>query len=332
MNREIKIVVTGGAGFIGSVLLGVLNKHGFGNLIVVDTLNNEKKKKNLEGKKFSALYSPGYFLQMLEEGDIKVDFIFHLGAKTNATEADYQIQKGLNVDYPERLWNCCVRNNTPFVYASSASTYGSGEKGFLDNESEIEQLKPLSSYGKAKNEFDIWVLRQDHKPSTWAGLKIFNVFGPNEYHKERKSSVVLRSFFEIREAGVAHLFGSHQPSIENGGHTRDFIYVKDVAGVCLWFLEKWQKNSYGFPSGIFNVGTGVARSYNDLARAVFNSMHLPENIKYIFIPEDLRPFYPDHICADIQKLRLAGYSKPMYSLEDAVEDYVKNYLLKNAYF
>ena len=344
MNKSSNIVITGAAGFIGSCLVSFLNNAGYENLILVDDFSKHQKDVNLEGKIFSQKIEREEFFELLEKENLKIDFIYHLGARTDTTEFDYSIHEHLNVEYSKKIWNYCVENNVPLVYASSAATYGSGELGYKDDENIIPELKPLNPYGISKNEFDKWVLRrtlrqaqgdnvgQAQEPPKWAGLKFFNVYGPNEYHKARMASVIFHSYNQIKENGFVKLFKSHKPEFEDGGQLRDFIYVKDVLKICFWFLECWQKDPGTFISGIYNVGTGKARTFDDLVNATFSALDKKMQIKYIDMPEDIRGTYQYFTEATMEKIRAAGYSQPFYSLEEGVDDYVRNYLSRNKYF
>ena len=269
------IVITGAAGFIGSCLLAFLNEQGFKDLILVDDFTNNEKEKNLEGKIFSAKVHRDQFMEWLDTNHRMVQFVFHLGARTDTTVFDYSIFEKLNVNYSKAVWNACVEYGLPLVYASSAATYGSGEHGYADDENIIPLLKPLNPYGESKNEFDKWVLLQDKKPYFWAGLKFFNVYGPNEYHKKRMASVVFHAFNQIQNDGKMKLFRSHNPNYGDGKQLRDFVYVKDVTSVC-YFLLTHRKNC-----GIYNLGSGKARSFLDLAKAVYNTLQLKEQIEFI---------------------------------------------------
>jgi ADP-L-glycero-D-manno-heptose 6-epimerase len=243
----------------------------------------------------------------------------------------------LNLDYSKKVWNYCAEKNVPLVYASSAATYGSGELGYKDDENIIPDLKPLNPYGVSKNEFDKWVLdtllqAQGDSPPKWAGLKFFNVYGPNEYHKGRMASVIFHSYNQIKKNGFVKLFKSHKKEFKDGEQLRDFIYVKDVLKICFWFLECWQKDPQTFISGIYNVGTGKARTFNDLVKATFSALDKQTQIEYIDMPEDIRETYQYFTEADMDKIRSAGYSQPFYSLEEGVDDYVRNYLSQHKFF
>ena len=344
MDRSSNIVVTGAAGFIGSCLVGFLNNAGYQDLIVVDDFSKRQKDVNLEGKIFSQKIERERFFDFLKKENPQIDFIYHLGARTDTTEFDYSVHQHLNVEYSKKIWNYCSEKNVPLVYASSAATYGGGELGYKDDETIIPNLQPLNPYGVSKNEFDKWVLRrtlrqaqgdnlrQVQEPPAWAGLKFFNVYGPNEYHKARMASVIFHSYNQIKENGFVKLFKSHKAEFEDGGQLRDFIYVKDVLKICFWFLECWEKNPETFISGIYNVGTGKARTFDDLVNATFSALDKQAQIKYIDMPEDIRNTYQYFTEATMDKIRAAGYSQPFYSLEEGVDDYVRNYLTEQKYY
>ncbi len=319
------IIVTGAAGFIGSVLTKKLNNEGLTNLILVDKFNNEQKNKNLEGKDYLEKIDRDVFVEWLDANGEKVDFIFHIGARTDTTEFDHNVFDKLNVNYSKDLWSCCVKYNIPFLYASSAATYGMGELGYNDDHDIVEDLKPLNPYGESKNNFDKWVLKQEKTPPFWTGLKFFNVYGPNEYHKSRMASVIFHSFNQIQKTGGMRLFRSHNPEFKDGEQQRDFVYVKDLVDV-MFFLYNHKKDS-----GLYNLGTGKARTFLDLTRATFKAMGVDENISFIDTPEDIRDKYQYFTEARMSKLRSIGYSKEFTSLEDGVNDYVQNYLSKSNY-
>jgi len=320
------IVVTGAAGFIGSCLVSQLNQNGRTDLIIVDDFSNEIKNKNLANKKFITKVERLSLFDWLKENHKNIDFIFHIGARTDTTEFDYQIFEQLNVSYSKQIWQFCTDNQIPLVYASSAATYGIGEQGYDDEESKIPLLKPLNPYGESKNEFDKWVLAQTSMPPQWYGLKFFNVYGPNEYHKGRMASVVFHAFNQIKQTKSIKLFRSHHPAYKDGEQLRDFVYVKDVVSVCLFLME------HAINSGIYNLGTGKARTFLDLARHTFEAMGVAENINFIDTPLDIRDKYQYFTQANMSKLQKAGYVKPFYTLEEGITDYVKNYLLADKYF
>jgi ADP-L-glycero-D-manno-heptose 6-epimerase len=317
------IVVTGAAGFIGSCLIKRLNADNFNAIIAVDKFDNPVKNRNLEGARIQERVDRTRFHEWLDKNNELVEFIFHIGARTDTTEFNKAIFDELNVRYTQEIWTRCVAYQIPLVYASSAATYGLGEIGFKDDQSKMKKLKPLNPYGWSKLEFDLWALEQKEKPFFWAGLKFFNVYGPNEYHKARMASVVWHAFNQIKDTGKMKLFRSHNPKYKDGGQLRDFVYVKDVVEVCM-FLMHHRKDS-----GIYNLGSGTARTFLDLTKAVFKSMNKPEGISFIDTPADIRDKYQYYTEADMSKLKRIGYDKPFVSLEDGVSDYVGNYLLKD---
>lgn len=333
MDLSSNIVITGAAGFIGSCLITFLNEAGYRNLFLVDDFSHEEKEPNFANKKFIKKIERSVFFDWLRTENQKIEFVFHLGARTDTTEFDYSIHERLNVEYSKKIWKYCFEKQVPLVYASSAATYGAGKFGYKDDENIIPDLKPLNPYGVSKNEFDKWVLMQKKNcPPKWAGLKFFNVYGPNEYHKARMASVIFHSYNQIKETGFVKLFKSHKPEFVDGGQLRDFIYVKDVLKICYWFLECWIKDPQIFITGIYNVGTGKARTFEDLVKATFSALEMPTKIKYIDMPEDIRDTYQYFTEATMSKIYAAGYTTPFYSLEEGVGDYVKNYLLLKEYF
>ena len=320
------IVVTGAAGFIGSCLVSKLNKEGFNNIVVVDDFSKTEKANNLEGKTIQAKVGRKDFIAWLKDFAKEVDFIYHIGARTDTTEFDKAIFDELNVNYSKAIWEICVEHQIPLVYASSAATYGLGEFGYKDDHSIIPSLKPLNPYGDSKNDFDIWVLEQSKFPPFWAGLKFFNVYGPNEYHKGRMASVIFHTFNQIQTNGGMKLFRSHNPNYTDGGQLRDFVYVKDVVSVCLFLMNDKPT------SGIYNLGSGKARTFLDLAKNTFKNVDKSENIDFIDTPIDIRDKYQYFTEADMSKLIGEGYKIPFHSLEEGVADYVTNYLSKEAYY
>jgi len=320
------IVITGAAGFIGSCLVRKLLDEGYDRLIVVDDYSRPEKMKNLDGKSILKYVHRDVFIEWLEEHAIDVDFIFHIGARTDTTEFDVNVFDQLNLNYTKSIWNSCTKHAIPLVYASSAATYGLGEFGYNDDHSIVDSLKPLNPYGESKNNFDKWALKQIDQPPFWAGMKFFNVYGPNEYHKGRMASVIFHSFLQIKEKGKVKLFRSHRPDFIDGMQLRDFVYVKDVIDVLYFMMIKHPQN------GLYNLGTGKARAFLHLAQATFSALHIPENIDFIDTPVDIRNKYQYFTEANMAKLITAGYNKPFTSLEDGVKDYVNNYLSSNSYF
>ncbi|MFI4912019.1 MAG: ADP-glyceromanno-heptose 6-epimerase [Sedimentisphaeraceae bacterium JB056] len=320
------IIVTGGAGFIGSAIIAGLNKAGFDDIIVVDELGSDEKWKNLRRLKFADYLEKEDFLELVLDADdcIEADAVIHMGACSSTTETDCSFLINNNYQYTKELCNWSLENNARFIYASSAATYGDGDKGFDDNIDLIDELEPLNMYGYSKHIFDKWAMKSgaiDHI----AGLKFFNVFGPNEYHKANMISFVLRAYQQIKETGKVKLFKSHRSDYKDGEQLRDFVYIKDVVDMTLFFLDNPETN------GIYNIGTGQARSWNDLSAAVFEAMSMEPNIEYIPMPEILQGKYQYYTKADIKKLKNAGYDKPVTSLENAVTDYVQNYIARNDY-
>ncbi|MGD1958337.1 MAG: ADP-glyceromanno-heptose 6-epimerase [Fulvivirga sp.] len=315
------IVVTGAAGFIGSRLIRKLNNENFNYIVAVDKFDNPLKNKNLEGLKILEQVDRGVFMPWIDINHEEIEFIFHIGAKTDTTLFDIELLTRLNTDYTKNIWKKCIEYQIPVVYASSAATYGLGENGYMDDESQIPGLKPLNPYGQSKQDFDLWALEQKEKPFFWVGLKFFNVYGPNEYHKGRMASVVWHAYNQIKDTGEMKLFRSHNPDFKDGEQKRDFIYVDDVLDVCYWLMHH-RKNS-----GIYNLGSGEARTFLDLTRAVFQAMGVPENISFIDTPEDIRDKYQYYTEADMDKLRSIGYSKKFLSLEEGVKKYTNSLLI-----
>lgn len=320
------IVITGAAGFIGSCLVGELNSEGFTDLILVDDFSHAEKENNLEGKKFSQKIDRNIFQNWLRENHRFVQFIFHIGARTDTTEFDKTIFDELNLNYTKDIWKTCVEFGLPLVYASSAATYGNGEHGYNDDHSIIEKLVPLNPYGDSKNDFDKWAIAQEKKPYFWVGLKFFNVYGPNEFHKGRMASVIFHAFNQISKNGEMKLFRSHNPHYKDGEQLRDFVYVKDVTSVCM-FLLNHRKDS-----GIYNLGSGQARTFLDLVKNTFRAMDKSEKIEFIDTPIDIRDKYQYFTEANMSKLIGIGYTKPFTTLEEGVKDYVENYLISEKTF
>ena len=328
MSKQPTIVVTGTAGFIGSVFVQYLNEQGFNQLILVDDFGVEAKRNNWEKKQFIKVIERQAFLEQLPSLDFTIDAIIHLGARTDTTEFNYAIHEELNLQYSKSLWNYATEKQVPFIFASSAATYGAGEYGYDDRHDIIGQLKPLNPYGVSKNEFDKWAIAQTIHPPLWTGLKFFNVYGPNESHKGRMASVIFHSFNQIKETGLVKLFKSHKPDFKDGEQLRDFIYVKDVAKVIYWMMDDMLSNSWSVEkNGLYNLGTGKARTFYDLAANVFIAQGLKPNIEFVDMPLDIRDTYQYFTEANMVKLRAAGYVAQFYSLEEGVSDYVKNYLL-----
>ena len=320
------IIVTGAAGFIGSVLVGKLNSLDKSNLILVDDFSNVEKNKNLYDKQFTQQIDRSEFIEWFMKNAESVSEFYHIGARTDTTEFNVEIFNELNLNYTKDLWNICAENSIPFVYASSAATYGMGEFGFEDNHDIIDDLVPLNPYGESKNDFDKWALKQKSHPPFWAGFKFFNVYGPNEFHKSRMASVIFHAVNQISVTNGMKLFKSHNPKYKDGEQLRDFVYVKDVVEVLTFMMESKKK------SGIYNLGSGKARTFKDLVEATFSAMNIKSNISYIATPIDLRDKYQYFTEADMQKLKNVGYKKSFTNLEDGVKDYVQNYLIDKKYY
>lgn len=319
------IVVTGAAGFIGSVLVGYLHQQGYDQILAVDDFTHPSKAGNLCSKGSLVMVERFEFPSWLASKE-EVEVVFHLGARTDTVEFDVDLLNRLNLDYSKSLWKLCAEKGIPFLYASSAATYGDGSQGFKDDESSLEHLEPLNPYGQSKQDFDLWVMQQSQTPPQWSGFKFFNVYGPNEYHKNRMASVILHAFRQIQSSGAMKLFRSHHPDFKDGHQLRDFIYVKDVVHMLHWF---WKQQ---VPNGIYNVGTGKARTFLDLTRATFKAMDQEENISFIDTPKDIRDKYQYFTEADMAKVRSVGYQHEFTSLEKGVEDYVRQYLMEDRYF
>jgi ADP-L-glycero-D-manno-heptose 6-epimerase len=315
------IIITGAAGFIGSALVRYLNQAGHLNLVVVDEFSRSDKNRNLLNKSFIQKLDREDLFSWLERMHASVDFIFHLGARTDTTEQDNTIFEHLNLGYSQKLWAQCVRYQIPLLYASSAATYGLGELGYNDEHSIVPQLQPLNPYGRSKNDFDRWALQQEKTPPFWAGLKFFNVYGPNEYHKGRMASVIWHTYRQIKETGGMKLFRSHRPDFRDGEQSRDFIYVMDVLKVLYFLCQNRPAH------GLYNLGTGQARTFLDLARNTFQAMDQEPNISFVDTPADIRDTYQYFTEANMNKLQSVGYTQPFYSLEEGIADYVQGYLL-----
>jgi len=319
------IVVTGAAGFIGSNLITTLNNAGYRDIIAVDHFDDVRKLKNLDDKIIRERVNRDELEHWIPAHHHFIQMIIHLGARTDTTEFNKAVFEELNVSYSRMVWKSCVRFGLPLIYASSAATYGIGDQGYDDNHGIVPLLKPLNPYGDSKNEFDRWVLLQEEKPFFWAGLKFFNVYGPNEYHKDRMASVVLHAFRQIRETDGMKLFRSHNPAYRDGEQLRDFIYVEDVTEVIRWLMENRPE------SGIYNLGTGKAATFNELVSAVFRALDKPEKISYIDTPEDIRDKYQYFTEARMDKLRRAGYGQDFLPVGEGVVKYVRAFLADEKY-
>lgn len=314
------IVLTGAAGFIASNVLQLLNERGRTDVVIVDDFSREDKRCNWQGLGYQEQIDRGSFFEWFESHGDEVEAVIHLGARTDTTEFDWRVFEELNLGYSQRMWNLCSRKGIALVYASSAATYGNGELGYHDTLDIVERLQPLNPYGRSKNEFDKWVIGQvaaGCQPPFWAGLKFFNVYGPHEQHKGRMASVVLHTYQSVKQRGYMELFRSHRPEYADGMQLRDFVYVKDVADVILFMLQQRPEN------GLYNVGTGKAESFLELANATFDAMRRQRDIRFVDIPEDIRDKYQYFTEADITHLRKAGYDKPFKTLRQAVPLYVE---------
>ena len=322
------IVITGGAGMIGSIIAWHLNTHlNRDDLVIVDHITHENQWQNLVNRQYIEYLDRDQLFDFLEEND-EIDAVIHMGAISATTETDFNKLVEANIHYSQDLWSWCAENDVPFFYASSAATYGDGSAGYDD--ASIDNLRPLNAYGYSKHFFDQWVLKQtrENAPPAWAGFKFFNVYGPNEYHKERMASVAYHTFNQFNQTGKMQLFKGTKAGIKDGEQLRDFVYVKDAAAIVAHFLtQAYSKKPT--PNGIYNIGTGQARSFKDLATAVMTSLGKTPNIEYIDMPQDLQGKYQYFTEAPMAKIRAAGYIAPMTSLEDGVRDYVQNYLMKN---
>lgn len=325
INQNSKILITGAAGFIASCMAKFLNEKGYEQLILCDDFTiNEKKENHFHLKCIEKIHRES--IDNFLANTLNIDCVIHFGARTDTTEMDYTIHEKWNVNFSKKIWNYCVKQNIPLIYASSAATYGNGEFGYDDKNENALKLTPLNPYGISKNEFDKWVIQQTQQPPNWYGLKFFNVYGPNEFHKKRMASVVFHSYHQIFQNKKITLFRSHNPSFKDGEQKRDFIYVKDILKVSYWLLTQLP------PNGIYNLGTGNANTFLNLAYSLFHAMNIAPNIEFIDTPIDIRDKYQYFTEANMQKLRAAGYHESFYSLQEGIKDYVKNYLSTNQYF
>ena len=320
------IVVTGGAGFIGSAVVWKLNKMGIDKIVIVDELGKDEKWKNINGLKYADFFHKDDFMGLIlkRNAPFKITSIIHLGACSSTTEKDADYLMDNNYHYSQELAKFCLENGTRFIYASSAATYGDGSFGYNDDENKIDTLRPMNMYGYSKHLFDLWIKRNGLLNKV-VGLKYFNVYGPNEYHKDDMRSVVHKAFEQVRDTGKVQLFRSHRPDFKDGEQKRDFIYVKDAVDMTLHFLDHQDEN------GIFNVGTGKAQTWIELVTALFNALGKPVNIEFVDMPESIRNKYQYFTEGNIAKLSNAGYINPVMNVEKGVTDYVKNYLLKDVY-
>lgn len=313
------IVVTGGAGFIGSSIVRTLNDLGKTDIIIVDNISSTNKWMNLRNKKYLEYIHKSKFLEKIHNIE-NIDVVIHMGAQSSTTEKNFDYLWENNFEYSKFLWDFCAKKNISFIYASSAATYGDGKDGFDDNV-DIDRLSPLNAYGYSKHLFDLWVKHQANIfPRQYVGLKFFNVYGPNEYNKGSMASMVYHGYNQIKTDGEIRLFKSYKYDYPNGGQMRDFIYVKDICNVIMWFLK------HKDVSGLFNIGTGNARSFEDLAKVIFNTLNMKTNIKYIDMPENIRNKYQYFTKAEIEKLKKVGCNIKFKDIEEGVQDYVQEYL------
>lgn len=321
------IVITGAAGFIASAVAARLNQEGFKDLVLVDDYTTRlDKQANYATKTYKQLLQREQLHDWLAANQRQVQFVIHLGARTDTSEQDVHLFERLNVEYSKMIFRHCTTYQIPLVYASSAATYGRGEQGFSDDHAGIAQLDPQNPYGRSKHSFDQWVLQQSEAPFFWAGLKFFNVYGPNEYHKGRMASVIYHAYHQIQQTGQLKLFRSHRPDYADGEQRRDFVYVMDVCNIILYLMQNRRH------SGIYNLGSGQARTFKDLALSTFAAMGRSPEISYIDIPLDIRDSYQYYTQADMHKLYAAGYAYPMTSLESGVQAYVQEYLLPGRWY
>jgi len=318
------IIVTGAAGFIGSNVVSELYRSSYKDLVLVDLDDQLEHCPYLKGLPFRSVKFDR-LAAFIDQNHRLIQAVIHMGACSDTTERDPVIFEKYNLSYSKMLWQKCADFGLVFIYASSAATYGDGTHGYTDCPIHLPELKPLNLYGLSKHHFDLWARDQAKAPMFWAGLKFFNVYGPNEDHKGRMASVVRHAYFQIKESGRMRLFRSHHPAFKDGEQMRDFVYVKDVVKVIKFLFEKRTA------SGIYNVGYGIGRTFNDLVKNTFKAMALPVNIDYIDTPPDIRDKYQYYTCADITRLRHIGYTEAMTPIEDGVEDYVKNYLIPGKY-
>ena len=317
------IIVTGACGFIGSCMIAELNFNNFNDIVAVDLFKQPDRicMDNIKNKNIAQQIDKDDFIEWIDSNYTEIDCIIHLGAISSTTEFNKDILKKFNTEYTQSVWTKCTQYSIPLIYASSAATYGNGELGYSDNEKNIPKLKPLNPYGESKQNFDLWCLKESVTPPNWYGLKFFNVYGPNEFHKGSMASVVLHAFQQISKTGKMKLFKSYKQGIPNGQQKRDFIYVGDVVNVIFWLMQNKPKN------GIYNVGTGKARTFLDLTRATFKAMNIHTNIEYIDMPNEIKDKYQYFTEADMGKLASTGYNIPFTALEDGVNEYVTKYLI-----
>ncbi len=327
------IILTGAAGFIASCVTSYLLQHRKETIVLVDSFDDEIKRNNWQRQQGDVVYiEKEDIFSWIDQHAVNISIVLHLGARTDTTEFNYAIHEKWNLLYSIKIWDGCTKYRIPLIYASSAATYGNGSQGYSDMNQDLSLLSPLNPYGISKNEFDKWAIQQMHTPPYWIGLKFFNVYGPNEYHKGRMASVIFHAYHQIKKNGFVQLFKSHRDAYKDGQQLRDFIYVKDIVNIIMWFMLMVQDKTPLSISGIYNAGTGKARTFESLAIATFKGMDMPVDIRYMDMPIDIRDSYQYFTEAIMEKLKNIGYPYSFYSLEDGVGDYVKNYLLKNTYY
>jgi ADP-L-glycero-D-manno-heptose 6-epimerase len=322
-----KIIVTGSAGFIGSAVVEALNARGREDLLLVDRLDHDEKEHNVSHLKYEQLIDGNEFRSNLAQGlydDQDIEAIFHLAAITSTTEKNWELFEDVNINFSQEIIRWCVDRKVRCVYVSSGATYGDGTNGYSDNHDLFNTLKPLNDYGKSKLDVDIWARDAGYLDDV-VGIRYFNVFGPNEYHKGDMRSVIAKKFDQMQTEGTIELFKSNNPSYGDGEQKRDFVYVKDAVEATLFFLSNKEVG------GVFNIGTGTARTWNAVAKSMFNAVGKEPNIKYVDMPDVLKGQYQDFTQADITKLRDAGFEMPFMRLEDAISEYVKDYLTKHVH-
>ena len=321
------IIITGAAGFIASCLAhNLLRQDEEVKLLLVDKFTFEEKNKNLPDDDRCVRINRDKLFEYLEDNEPDVDCFYHLGARTDTAEQNIELFQRLNIEYSKNVWSYCALNEIPLVYASSAATYGDGSKGFDDNHEVVPELKPLNPYGDSKQLVDLWALDQFLEPPHWYGVKFFNVFGPNEFHKGRMASVVFHAYNQIEKTGKMKLFRSHREDVENGHQSRDFIHVEDVISCCKFLMKGTAEN------GLYNIGTGKARTFLDLVNAVFKTLDLTPDIEFIDTPEDIRENYQYYTQAEMGKLLDAGFDQKFMTLEEGVSQYVSQHLTKVKYY
>ncbi|HMQ05704.1 MAG TPA: ADP-glyceromanno-heptose 6-epimerase [Saprospiraceae bacterium] len=320
------IAITGAYGFIGSCLVNTLLQQGYNNIIAVDDFSQTLKSCNLPEHSHCLRVDRKKFFVWIDQEGKKLDWIIHLGARTDTTEQDETILLEWNVHFSMKVWQKCCEYDIGLIYASSAATYGDGQTGFSDNHALLPRLVPLNPYGWSKHHFDMWALSQKIKPPRWYGLKLYNIYGPNEYHKGKMASIVYQAYQQITATGSMKLFKSYHPQYADGRQLRDFLYVKDVLKIIVWLIFEMVAES-----GIYNVGKGNSDTFQDLVETVFEALQVPVRIQYIDIPDTIKDQYQYNTSADIRKLIRQGFELPFYSLREGIFDYINKYLQTNSF-